>query len=87
MCCVVLQSEVPYSCEVVINDFKDKTSNLSVIDAVIIVSRETQKLILIGKQGMKLKELGSSARERLEKVSHNPFLYILRDAIIANLMI
>ena len=37
------------------------------IDAIIVVSRESQKGIVIGKQGVKLKELGQEARFRLEK--------------------
>ena len=32
------KEEVPYSCEIVIGSFQDKTSNLSVIEALIIVS-------------------------------------------------
>lgn len=59
--------EIPYSCEVRIEQFRDKSENLSVIDATIVVSRESQKGIVIGKQGAKLKELGQEARFRLEK--------------------
>lgn len=59
--------EIPYSCEVRIEQFLDKSDNLSVIDATIVVSRESQKGIVIGKQGTKLKELGQEARHRLEK--------------------
>jgi GTPase Era involved in 16S rRNA processing len=33
------QEEIPYSCEVIISNFKDKTPELSVIDADIVVSR------------------------------------------------
>jgi GTPase len=61
------KDEVPYSCEVVIESFKDKNPQLSVIDASIVVSKDTQKAILIGKGGIKLKELGIHAREKLEK--------------------
>jgi len=38
------KDEVPYSCEVVIDSFTDKPPNLSVIEAAIIVSRESQKV-------------------------------------------
>ena len=37
------------------------------IDASIMVSRESQKGIIIGRQGAKLKELGQDARLRLER--------------------
>ena len=70
------QDEVPYSCEVTIDAFKDKsraastgdddTAALTVIEATVIASRESQKAILIGKGGSKLKELGTAARTRLE---------------------
>ena len=59
--------EIPYSCEVVIDSFKDKSDNLSVIEASIIVNKSTQKAIIIGKGGSMLKELGMLAREKLEK--------------------
>ena len=73
--------EIPYSCEVVIDSFRDKTSDLSVIEAAIVVSRESQKLIVVGKGGLKLKELGIQAREKLQKVRRltiDDYLFIRR---------
>ena len=64
----LFQDEVPYSCEVVVDSFKDKSPGLSVIEIGIVVSRSSQKLIIVGKGGLKLKELGIAARERLEEV-------------------
>ena len=53
----------------VIDSFDDKPSGgLSVIEAGIIVNRDSQKAIIIGRAGVKLKELGSVAREKLEQV-------------------
>ncbi|KAJ1407850.1 GTP-binding protein era, partial [Ochromonadaceae sp. CCMP2298] len=60
------QEEIPYSCEIVIDSFRDKSDKLSVIEAGIVVSRESQKAIVIGKGGVKLKELGTMAREKLQ---------------------
>lgn len=37
----------------------------------IQISKDSQKAILIGKGGIKLKELGTMAREKLEKVNQN----------------
>jgi hypothetical protein len=34
----IIQDEIPYSCEVVIDSFRDKTPQLSVIEACIVVS-------------------------------------------------
>lgn len=61
------QEEIPYSCEVVIDNFQDKSSGLSVIDAAVVVSRDSQKAIVIGKGGEKIKEVGSKARVKLEE--------------------
>lgn len=63
----IYKDEIPYSCEVIIDQFQDKSPQLSVIDACIIVNKDSQKAIIIGKGGLKLKELGSMAREKLEK--------------------
>lgn len=62
------QEEIPYSSEVFIDSFVDKSPRLSVIEATIVVNRESQKGIIIGKGGVKLKELGSQARAKLEEV-------------------
>jgi hypothetical protein len=41
----------------------------SVIEAAVIVGRDSQKAIVIGKGGAKIKELGIMARTKLEEVS------------------
>ena len=59
---------MPYSCEVVIESFKDEgNGGLSRISAIIVVAQNSHKAILIGKQGSKLKEVGTMARLKLEK--------------------
>jgi GTPase len=64
------QDEIPYSCEVGIEQFSDGETKegvaISRIRAVIFASRESQKPILIGKNGSMLKKLGSAARADLE---------------------
>lgn len=59
------QKEIPYSTEVVIETFKEK-SEIIRIEAIINVARETQKGIIIGHQGKALKKLGIQARKDLE---------------------
>ncbi len=59
------KKEVPYSTEVMIERFKEE-ENLIRINAVIIVERDTQKGIMIGKGGKMLKRIGSEARVQLE---------------------
>lgn len=60
------QQEVPYSTEVVVEEFKD-TDNLLRISATIIVERESQKGIIIGARGAAIKKLGTMARHDLER--------------------
>jgi GTP-binding protein Era len=58
--------EIPFSCEVLINDFKERSSGKDFIDASIVVERDSQKPIIIGKQGKKIKQLGELARKEIE---------------------
>ena len=58
--------EIPYSCEVVVEEFKEGET-LVKIRANIFVSRESQKGILLGHQGKAIKKLGTAARLDIEK--------------------
>lgn len=60
-----LHQEMPYSTAVEIETFTEK-SHITEINAVIWVSRENQKGIVIGSKGDTLKRIGSSARIALE---------------------
>ena len=60
------QKEVPYSCEVIVEEYKDEEAIVR-IRAVIVVNRDTQKGILIGHQGKALKAVGSQARRDMEE--------------------
>lgn len=57
--------EVPHSVAVIIESYEE-LKNLDRICAKIIVEQETQKGILIGKQGQMLKKIGTDARKELE---------------------
>ncbi|MCH8494112.1 MAG: KH domain-containing protein, partial [Balneolales bacterium] len=57
--------EIPYSFTVTISEFREE-EKMDHIYAEIIVSRDSQKGILIGKGGTKLKKLGTKAREQIE---------------------
>ncbi len=61
--------EIPYSCEVIVNSFKERESKsgpMIHIMADIIVNRKTQKSIIIGKGGSAIKKLGTEARKDIE---------------------
>jgi GTP-binding protein Era len=57
--------EVPYAVEILTEAFTEE-ENIIKIRAVILVERTTQKGIIIGHKGEKLKKVGSSARKDLE---------------------
>ncbi len=58
--------EVPYSAEVIVEKFEEKETSIHIM-AVIYVERDSQKGILIGKGGSKLKKVGVEARRDIEK--------------------
>ena len=58
--------EIPYACEVVVEQFKEEAKSID-IHAVIYVERDSQKGIIIGKQGKALKKVATEARRDLEK--------------------
>ena len=61
----IYQKEVPYSCEVVVEEYKEDEKIVR-IRANIMVSRTSQKSIVIGHQGKKIKKLGIESRVDIE---------------------
>ena len=59
------KEEIPYSCEVVVEEFKEGAERYD-ISAVIYVMRDSQKGIIIGKGGKSLKTVGTQARIEME---------------------
>ena len=59
------KEEIPYCCEVGIESFKEGAERYD-ISAVIYVMRESQKGIIIGRQGAALKKVGTQARIEME---------------------
>ncbi len=60
------QKEIPYSVEVLVEQFKQQAGRVD-IRAAIIVERENQKGIIIGHGGAALKKVGTAARQDIEK--------------------
>ncbi len=58
--------EIPYSVEVVVERFKEEAKSIH-INAVIYVERDSQKGIIIGKEGRALKKVATESRRSLEK--------------------
>jgi GTP-binding protein Era len=69
------KQEVPYSCEVTIDEYKESEKNgkpFAHIYGTIFVSRKTQKSILIGKDGAAIKKLGTESRKKIEEFIDHP---------------
>lgn len=64
--------EVPYSTEVQIMEFKEREMGKWYISANIIVEKKSQKIILIGENGQKIKQLGKRARIQIENFLEMP---------------
>ena len=60
------KQEIPYCCQVEIESFKEGAERYD-IGAIIYVMRESQKGIVIGKQGSGLKKVGTQARIDMEE--------------------
>jgi len=60
------KKEIPYSTQVEIEEYKEELKIVR-IRAIIYVERKTQKGIIIGHQGVKLKHVGIDARKDIEK--------------------
>ena len=60
--------EIPYSAAVTIDDFDERREDLIRIHATVHVERDSQKGIVIGKKGAKLKTIGEEARKEIERM-------------------
>jgi len=60
------EKEIPYCCEIEIESYKEEPA-IDRIAATIYVTRDSQKGIVIGHRGEKLKQVGQKAREELER--------------------
>lgn len=68
------KQEIPYSCQVVVNSYEE-APDLVRIQADVVVSRDSQKGIIIGRGGGALRQLGTEARKEIERfISNKVFL-------------
>jgi len=63
-----VSDEIPYESDVIIDSIKEE-NNLDSIHATIIIEKESQKGIIIGKGGDSIKRIGKYAREKIEFLS------------------
>lgn len=62
----LFEEEIPYHTTVIVTQFQEKDT-LTKITAEIIVTRDTQKGIILGERGKSIRELGTQARQEIEK--------------------
>ncbi len=63
------RDEIPHVVAVEINEFKERSDDLTYVSATIYVERDTQKAIIIGKGGQMLKKIGAAARPEIEALT------------------
>jgi GTP-binding protein Era len=78
-----LQDEVPYSVACEIEEFREDRSPVY-IRAVVYVERESQKGILIGSKGTRLREIGRAARIKIEELVGAPVYLDLWVKVLPN---
>ncbi|MCE2451051.1 MAG: GTPase Era [Candidatus Latescibacteria bacterium] len=67
-----LEDELPYAINIHIEEFRQRPSHKIYIRAIIYVGRESQKGIVIGKKGLRLRSIGRQARAALEELLDEP---------------
>lgn len=65
-----LEQEIPYCSQVIVNEYKELRDKHH-IEAYVVVERESQKAIMLGKEGSMIKRIGTEARRDIEKFIGN----------------
>jgi GTP-binding protein Era len=80
----IYRDEVPYSCEILIVDFKEREEGKNFISAEIVVEKDSQKAIIIGKGGNAIKKLGEVSRKSIEEFLQREVFLELRVKVRKN---
>lgn len=78
-----LSDEVPYSVACEIEEFREEKSPVY-IRAVLHVERDSQKRILIGAKGQRIRSIGQAARAKIERLLEQPVYLDLWVKVLAN---
>jgi GTP-binding protein Era len=78
------EQEVPHSVAVEIEEFKERSATLTYIGASAYIERDSQKGILIGKGGARLKKISTEARTELEALIGTQVYLELRVKVLRN---
>jgi GTP-binding protein Era len=63
------RQEVPHAVAVVVEEFKERESGVIYVAANVFVEKQSQKGIIIGRQGQMLRQIGSAARQEIERMA------------------
>ena len=80
---LLTRDEIPHSVAVLIDSYKEE-ENIDKIYATIVVEHESQKIILIGKNGQMVKKIGTDARLELEKLADKKIYLELNIKVMKN---
>jgi len=64
------RQEVPHAVAVVVQEFKERDNGVIYVAANVFVERDSQKGIIIGRQGQMLRQIGAAARQEIERMSN-----------------
>ncbi|MFH1092887.1 MAG: GTPase Era [Candidatus Omnitrophota bacterium] len=78
------REEVPHSVAVEVENFTDNPGRKTLIQATVFLERQSQKKIVIGKNGIMLKTIGTAARREIEEFLGRPVYLELRVKIHDN---
>ena len=67
-----LRNELPYATAVVVDNWEERPQGDVVIDATVMVERESQKGIVVGKGGQMIRDVGMASREEITRLLGRP---------------
>lgn len=79
-----LRDEVPHALAVRIDEFQERSATMAFVGATLLVERDSQKGIVIGKGAEMLKAIGSTARRSIEEMSGRKIFLELRVKVNKN---
>ncbi len=81
---LLTEEEIPHAVAVEIDSFSERSADLTYISAVVYVERDSQKAIVIGKGGAKIKQVGTAARQQLGDILNTQVYLDLRVKTLKN---
>ncbi|MCB9453438.1 MAG: GTPase Era [Anaerolineaceae bacterium] len=81
---LLTEKEIPYSVAVEIEEYKERSEDMTYIGAVVYVERDSQKGIIIGKSGAMIKQIGAESRAELQEELGTQVYLDLRVKVLKN---